>query len=78
MDGGEDHHRIVIVNAILLTCELTRVNVRDLFVHVEEVAITLTNHVDAETVDSLREIKEYGKTGVVHTETSIATLFCRA
>ena len=51
VDSRIDHHRVVVLNAIDFVGKLTRVNVGDLLVHVEEVAITLTDNVDAEAVD---------------------------
>ena len=74
MDGGENHHRIVVVHSVLFASEFTGVYVGDFLIHVEEVAVALTHHVDSETVDSLREVEEDGKAGVVDTESCVATL----
>ena len=51
VDSRIDHHRVVILHAVNLVGELARINVCNLLVHVEEVAVTLTDNVDAETVD---------------------------
>ena len=53
MDGWIDHHRVVILHAVYLVCQLSWINVGNLLIHVEEVAIALTNHVDAEALDTL-------------------------
>ena len=53
VDGGEDHHRVVILLTVNLVGELAGVNVGDLLIHVEEVAVTLANHIETETVDCL-------------------------
>ena len=50
--------------------------VGDFLIHIEEVAITLHDNVEAETVDRLREVKEYGKSGIVYTVALVATLLC--
>ena len=72
MDGGEDHHRVVVVDAVLGAGELARVDVGDLLVHVEEVAVALAHHVEAEAVDGLGEVEEYGQAGVVDAEAVVA------
>ena len=51
VDSRIDHHRVVVLHAVDLVGKLTRVNVSNLLVHVEEVAITLTDNVDTEAVD---------------------------
>ena len=75
MDSGEDHHRVVIVHAVNFASEFAGVDVGDFLIHVEEVAVALANHVDSETVDSLRKVEEHGETCVVDTESGVATLF---
>ena len=47
VDGRENHHWIVIIHSILCSALFAWVHVGNLLIHVEEVAITLTNHVDA-------------------------------
>ena len=74
MDSGEDHHRVVVFHAVHLTGKLTRIHVGDFLIHIEEVAIALAYCVDTKAVDSLREVEEHGKTGVVHAEALVATL----
>ena len=71
---AEDHHWVVVLHAVNLVSQLTWVNVGNLLIHIEEVAITLQDNVDTETVDRLREVEEYGKTCVVDTEALVATL----
>ena len=51
VDSREDHHRVVILHAVDFLCELARINVGNLLVHVEEVAVTLKYNIDTETVD---------------------------
>ena len=75
MDSGEDHHRVVVFHATNFLGEFARVNVGDFLIHIEEVAIALAHYVDAKAVDSLGEVEEYGKTGVVNAESLVATLF---
>ena len=75
VDSRINHHRVIIFHAIDFFCQFARINVGDFFIHIEEVAVTLKNNVDAQTVDSFGEIEEYGQTGVVYTETCVATFF---
>ncbi len=72
MDSGENHHRVVINLTIDFAALLAGVNIGNLLVHVEEVAVALTNDIDTETVDGLREVEEYGETGVVDTKSLVA------
>ena len=65
MDSREYHHRLLV-----------RVGISNLLVHVEEVTVTLTYYILAKTLDSILEIEEHGKTGVVYAEALVATLFC--
>jgi hypothetical protein len=74
VDSREDHHWLVVVETTLRANELTWVNVCDLLIHIKEVTITLTDLVDTEALDRLREVKEYGKTCVVYTEALVTTL----
>ena len=74
VDSGEDHHGVIVLYAINGLSQLTGVNVGNLLVHLEEVAITLENLLDAQTLDRLREVKEYSQTSVVNTEALVATL----
>ena len=74
VDSREDHHWVVVLHAVNLVSQLTWVNVGNLLIHIEEVAITLQDNVNTETVDRLREVEEYGKTCVVDTEALVATL----
>ena len=74
MDGREDHHGIVVIDAVLCASLLTWIDVCNLLVHIEEVAITLTNLVDAEALDAFREVKEHSETSVVHAKALVATL----
>ena len=74
MDSGEDHHRIVVLHAVDFIGNLTRIDICNLLVHIEEVTVTLQNRVDAETVDRLGEVEEHSQTGVVDTEALVATL----
>ena len=62
--GGEDLHRC-FVGAL----------VGDFFVHIEEVAVACFDFIATKVFDGLREIEEYGQTGIVHTEAFVATLF---
>ena len=78
VDSGVDHHRVVVSHAVDLVGLLAGVNVGDLLVHVEEVAVALTDNVDAEAVDRLREVEEHSQTGVVHAEALVATLLSGA
>ena len=45
----------------------------DLFIHLEQVSVTLGNSLVAESLDSVSEIKEYGKSSFIHTETGVAS-----
>jgi len=64
VDSRINHHRVFV-----------RADICDFFVHVEEVAVTLCNHIFAQTVDSFGEVEEYGKTCIVHAITLVATFF---
>ena len=75
VDSRINHHRVVVFHAVDFFGEFARINIGDLFVHVEEVAITLEYNVNTQTADSFGEVEEYGKTGVVYAEAGIATLF---
>ncbi len=74
VDSREDHHRVIVFHAINFLSELTRIYVGDFLIHVEEVAVALANHVDAKAVDSLREVEEYCKSGIIDTITLVTTL----
>ena len=74
VDSGINHHRVVVVATVGRGTLFTGVHVGNLLIHVEEVAITLTDDVDTQTLDSLREVEEHSQTSVVHTEAGIATL----
>ena len=75
MHGWENHHRVVVFHTVYLVGELARIDVCYLFVHVEEVSVTLQYNVDAETLDAFREVEEHGKTSIVYTVSLVATLF---
>ena len=75
VDSRINHHRVIIFHTTDFFSQFARINVSDFFVHIEEVTITLKNNVDTQTVDSFREVEEYGQTCVVYTETSVATFF---
>ena len=60
VDSRINHHRIIIFYAINFFCQFARINVSDFLVHIEEVTITLEDNIDTQTVDSFREIEEYG------------------
>ena len=75
VDSRINHHRIIIFHTTDFFCQFARINVSDFFIHIEEVAITLEHYINAQAVDSFREIEEYGQTCVVHTETCVATFF---
>ena len=51
VDSGIDHHRLVVLHAIDLVSNIAREYVGNLLVHLEEVAITLHDDIDAQTVD---------------------------
>ena len=53
VDSREDHHRLVVVEAVLRIYELSRIDVSYLLIHIEEVAVTLAYLVDTETLDRL-------------------------
>ena len=74
VDGGIDHHRLVVLHAIDLVGHIAGEDIGNLLVHLEEVAITLHDDIDAEAVDRLREVEEHSQTGVVDTEALVATL----
>ena len=74
MDSGINHHWVVVVHIIDGVGEFAGVNVGDFLIHVKEVAVALTHHVDAQTVDSLTEVEEYCLTGVVHAKALVAAL----
>ena len=74
LSSREDHHWVLVLHAIDLVCEFAWIDVGDLLIHVEEVAITLADNVDTETLDRLREVEEHGKTCVVYAEALVATL----
>ena len=74
--GRVNHHRVVILHAVNLVGQFARINVGNLFVHVEEVAITLLNGLKSKAFDALREIEEHCKTRVVYSKSLVATLFC--
>ena len=76
MYGRVNHHRVVILHAVNLVGQFARINVGNLFVHVEEVAITLLNGFESKAFDALREIEEHSKTRVVYAESLVATLLC--
>ena len=63
MDGGENHHRILV-----------RVNVGYLLVHIEQVTVLVSYSLLAKTLDSILEVQEYCKTSVVYAITLVATL----
>ena len=67
VDCRVNHHRIVV-----------RVNSSDLFVHLEQVSVTFLDYVSSQTVDSVFEIQEHGFTGVVYSESGIASFFSGA
>ena len=75
VDGRINHHRLVVFHSVDFVSEVTRINVGDFFVHVEEVAVTLLHGVEAQAVDTLGEVEEHSQSGVVHTESLVATLF---
>ena len=74
MDSRIDHHRLVVLHTIDLIGNVAREYIGDLLIHLEEVAITLHDHVDTQTVDRLREVEEHGQTRVVHTKALVAAL----
>ena len=75
VDGGVNHHGVVVVHTVDGVCQFAGVHVGDFFIHIEEVAIALAHHVDAEAVDGFREVEEHGLSGVVHTKALIAAFF---
>ena len=62
-----NHHRVIV-----------RAHVSNFFVHIEEVTVACFYDVAAQTVDSFREVEEYGKARVVYAEAGIAALFSSA
>ena len=63
VDGGINHHRLLI-----------GIDTGYLLVHLEEVAVTGSDNILAESCDSGREIQEYGKTCLIDTIAGIASL----
>ena len=63
MDGGIDHHRVLVW-----------IDVHDLLVHVKEVSVTLGHAIPAKTLDGLREIEEHGQARVVNAKTMVRAL----
>ena len=63
VDSRVDHH-----------WGLVWIVISDLLIHLEEVAVTVSNSLLAKTVDSVREIKEYCKASSVYAEALIAAL----
>ncbi len=63
VDGGEDHHRVLV-----------GIDISNLLIHIEEVAVALVNDVAAEALESLREVEEHGQTGVVDTIALVGAL----
>ena len=74
VDGGINHHGLVVLHAVNLVGNVAGEHVGNLLVHLEEVAVTLHDDVEAETVDRLREVEEHSQTGVVHAEALVAAL----
>ena len=74
VDGGENHHRMVVFHTVDFLGELARIDIGDFLIHFEEVAVALHNFVDAEAVNRLREVEEHSQTGVVYAEAVVATL----
>ena len=62
--GRIDRHRFFV-----------RIDVGDLFVHLEQVAVTFADRLFAEAVDCGRKVEEYGQAGLVDPEAGVATLF---
>ena len=60
VDGRENHHGVVILHTVNLLGKLARINIGNLFIHVEKVAITLKNGVDTETINRLGKVEEHG------------------
>ena len=56
---------------------LVRIGSGNLLVHLEKVAVTLAYLTLTETLDCSLEIKEYGKTGLIHAEAGVTALLCR-
>ena len=75
VDGGIDHHGVIVGHAIDLAGFLSGEHVGDLLVHLEEVAVALHDDINAQTVDRLGEVEEHGQTGVVHAKAFVAALF---
>ena len=74
VDSGINHHGVVVFHAVDLVGQLTGVDVGDFLIHVEEVAIALAHHVDAQAVDGLAEVEEHGLAGIVHAIALVAAL----
>ena len=74
VDGGVDHHGLVVLHAVDLVGEVAGIDVGDLFVHIKEVAVALLHGVEAEAVDGLGEVEEHSQAGVVHAEALVAAL----
>ena len=60
VDSRENHHRIIVLHTVNFIGNFTRINIGNLFIHIEKVAITLKNGINAEAIDRLREVEEYG------------------
>ena len=76
VDSRINHHWVIILNSIDFISHLARINVGDFLIHIKQVAIALTNHVNTQTTNSLREVKEHSQAGIVDTIALVATLFC--
>ena len=74
MDGGEDHHGMIVIHTVTGESLLTGIDIGNLLIHVEEVAIALTNLIDTQTLDGLAEVQEHGQARIVHTEALVTTL----
>ena len=72
--GGVYHHRVIVLHAVDFVGQLSGVDVGYLLIHVEEVAVALQHHVDAQALDALGEVEEHGASGVVHAEALVAAL----
>ena len=75
VDSRIDHHRIIIFYAIDFFSQFTWIYVGDFFVHIEQVAIALTNYVKTQTFDTFREVEEYSQTCVIYTKAVVTTFF---
>ena len=65
VDSGVDHHRLLV-----------RVGIGNLLIHLEEVTITLADFILTKSFNSSLEVKEYCESCLIHTKTSVTTLFC--